>query len=624
MESNVLKDLVVVKRSGQRVSFNGAKIAIAIKSAFEDTYEVINEKDINSVYETVLTNIIDNYKDRKTINVEDIQDIIESNLNKEKYKVVYKSFSEYRLRRAASREAFNVKQTHKFVKAVEKIGLTARMNNYDKPNELINSFGKTISSEFALSYLIENKSVRAHDEGLVYINDIDSYSLGTISSANINISSLNKNSLNEFFIDLSRFIDLCKNDVYEELLISDFDTILRELVINEYKELLLKEFIKVLKIKELDTFIDINTIKNTISQIDNLYDKKEFNNQTLDLIYLNVSKIVIEDLKIILNNYFKLLLNKTFNNKIIVISLNNYSDSTSIFINKIYLDISKKNITNIYIKDSSIEIIEAITNSISNGDVIHLINSINRKKNYFSNGELVYKNINDEEALSLGRTINAKNTINLCRLALKSNNKESFYSLLDDYLEIAKNSLIQRYEVIANKFKNSYNIIFNGDYLFDSTKLEDNQKVRKVIRNGTLFIGYSGLIESVMILNKKDNSIIDSKDYTLIDDILKYISKKCEQYTKNEKLNFMICEIYDNNILKELIKIDKSVYGLINILNKNSYEPMYKFIKDYDVFSKYQKDFSSIYKIKLKKKIKEEIINIINSDLIYIEVKNDS
>lgn len=624
MESNVLKDLVVVKRSGQRVSFNGAKIAIAIKSAFEDTYEVINEKDINSVYETVLTNIIDNYKDRKTINVEDIQDIIESNLNKEKYKVVYKSFSEYRLRRAASREAFNVKQTHKFVKAVEKIGLTARMNNYDKPNELINSFGKTISSEFALSYLIENKSVRAHDEGLVYINDIDSYSLGTISSANINISSLNKNSLNEFFIDLSRFIDLCKNDVYEELLISDFDTILRELVINEYKELLLKEFIKVLKIKELDTFIDINTIKNTISQIDNIYDKKEFNNQTLDLIYLNVSKIVIEDLKIILNNYFKLLLNKTFNNKIIVISLNNYSDSTSIFINKIYLDISKKNITNIYIKDSSIEIIEAITNSISNGDVIHLINSINRKKNYFSNGELVYKNINDEEALSLGRTINAKNTINLCRLALKSNNKESFYSLLDDYLEIAKNSLIQRYEVIANKFKNSYNIIFNGDYLFDSTKLEDNQKVRKVIRNGTLFIGYSGLIESVMILNKKDNSIIDSKDYTLIDDILKYISEKCEQYTKNEKLNFMICEIYDNNILKELIKIDKSVYGLINILNKNSYEPMYKFIKDYDVFSKYQKDFSSIYKIKLKKKIKEEIINIINSDLIYIEVKNDS
>lgn len=624
MESNVLKDLVVVKRSGQRVSFNGAKIAIAIKSAFEDTYEVINEKDINSVYETVLTNIIDNYKDRKTINVEDIQDIIESNLNKEKYKVVYKSFSEYRLRRAASREAFNVKQTHKFVKAVEKIGLTARMNNYDKPNELINSFGKTISSEFALSYLIENKSVRAHDEGLVYINDIDSYSLGTISSANINISSLNKNSLNEFFIDLSRFIDLCKNDVYEELLISDFDTILRELVINEYKELLLKEFIKVLKIKELDTFIDINTIKNTVSQIDNIYDKKEFNNQTLDLIYLNVSKIVIEDLKIILNNYFKLLLNKTFNNKIIVISLNNYSDSTSIFINKIYLDISKKNITNIYIKDSSIEIIEAITNSISNGDVIHLINSINRKKNYFSNGELVYKNINDEEALSLGRTINAKNTINLCRLALKSNNKESFYSLLDDYLEIAKNSLIQRYEVIANKFKNSYNIIFNGDYLFDSTKLEDNQKVRKVIRNGTLFIGYSGLIESVMILNKKDNSIIDSKDYTLIDDILKYISKKCEQYTKNEKLNFMICEIYDNNILKELIKIDKSVYGLINILNKNSYEPMYKFIKDYDVFSKYQKDFSSIYKIKLKKKIKEEIINIINSDLIYIEVKNDS
>jgi len=36
MIENIFEELVVVKRSGQRVNFNGTKIAVAIKSAFDD------------------------------------------------------------------------------------------------------------------------------------------------------------------------------------------------------------------------------------------------------------------------------------------------------------------------------------------------------------------------------------------------------------------------------------------------------------------------------------------------------------------------------------------------------------------------------------------------------------
>ena len=53
MNSN-LSELVVVKRSGQRVNFNGAKIALAIKLAFDDTGTFNSEKDINKIYELVL------------------------------------------------------------------------------------------------------------------------------------------------------------------------------------------------------------------------------------------------------------------------------------------------------------------------------------------------------------------------------------------------------------------------------------------------------------------------------------------------------------------------------------------------------------------------------------------
>src|SRR5574344_2270558 len=117
-----LSDLTVVKRSGQRVLFNQLKIAVAIKAAFDNTENTYEEKDINKVFEDTLKYITNNYHDRKTINVEDIQDIIENVLKSDHYPDIFQSFSDYRIRRAESRKAFSEKQQHKFVKAIEKIG----------------------------------------------------------------------------------------------------------------------------------------------------------------------------------------------------------------------------------------------------------------------------------------------------------------------------------------------------------------------------------------------------------------------------------------------------------------------------------------------------------------------
>ena len=43
MEKNILDDIVVVKRSGQRVNFNPTKVAIAIKKGFDSVYENYDE-----------------------------------------------------------------------------------------------------------------------------------------------------------------------------------------------------------------------------------------------------------------------------------------------------------------------------------------------------------------------------------------------------------------------------------------------------------------------------------------------------------------------------------------------------------------------------------------------------
>ena len=95
MKDDVLNEIVVVKRSGQRVPFNGTKIAIAIKKGYDSVYEHYDEKLVNKVYEKVLKEITKDYQDRKTIGIEEIQDIIEKTL-KVADETVYKSFSEYR------------------------------------------------------------------------------------------------------------------------------------------------------------------------------------------------------------------------------------------------------------------------------------------------------------------------------------------------------------------------------------------------------------------------------------------------------------------------------------------------------------------------------------------------
>ena len=203
MEKDFLDDIVVVKRSGQRVSFNDAKIALAVKKGFDSVYEEYDEKNVYKVKEKVLAQIRKEYKDRKTIGVEDVSDVIEEVLKKLKYEEVYESFKNYRERRDASREAFVVKQQHKFVKAIESLGLkSATEENAKRENANVDGdgpmgtmlhFGSTVSREFAKAYLMDAKYSRAHDEGAIHIHDLDFWAMGTTTCMQIDLNKLFKN-----------------------------------------------------------------------------------------------------------------------------------------------------------------------------------------------------------------------------------------------------------------------------------------------------------------------------------------------------------------------------------------------------------------------------------------------
>ncbi len=640
--NDAFKELVVVKRTGQRVNFNGTKIAIAIGKGFDSVYENAEAKDINKVYELVLKTIDSNYKTRKTINVEDIQNIIEESLRILGYNEVYDSFSKYRLRRARSRDVFGIKPQHKFVKAIEKVGYFANEANNQKPNELIDSFAKIISKEFAISYLIEGKVEKAIEEGTIALNGIESYAIADTSSSHLNIDFENAKTIDDFFNEVIRTIILVKKDQFGEHTLINFDTILSTRVVNDFKNIFADEFLNNLKINGLDDFVDQTKINGYLKKLNEINDKfldNELKNNVLRNIFVITYEKVLHKLNKLLESNFKrlfsILESVLSQNEKIVISLDNNDSFVSNIIIKNYFNsiISNKILTNIFVNDN--DEINMILFEKMKSIEIHMIFEKNHDINYFSDGICVYENINGTNT-SKGRVINSISTINLARIALKNKTIKGFLEDLESIIELNKNALIQRFDLQGSKTKENYNILFNKGLLYDSEKLEDGQKVRKVLRNGAFVMGFVGLIEASLILNKKEDNNLTLEDFELALKIVKAINKKCDQLTFENRLNFISAEIYDEDISSNFIRLDKCVFGTLKLINKSKYEPVYKFINNskisfeekLNMYSLYQNKTSSIYKIDLKnidfKKYTKLIDEIKNAKIKYVGFKYDN
>ena len=319
MKKDFFDDIVVVKRSGQRVSFNDAKVAIAVKKGFDSVYEEYDEKEVNKVKEKVLKYIEKEYKDRKTINVEDVQDAIEKILQDMKYNEVYESFKNYRERRAASREAFVVKQQHKFVKAIESLGLkSATEENSKRENANVDGdgpmgtmlhFGSTVSREFAKAYLMDAKYSRAHDEGTIHIHDLDFWAMGTTTCTQIDLNKLFKNgfstghgylrtpnSINSYSALAAIAIQANQNEQHGGQSIPAFDYYMAPGVLKTFKKEFKQALYNLLEFEGFIEFLNFNKIIDIIDKLNtiefdmNLFDEFTSKNTKVRSIFDNAYK----------------------------------------------------------------------------------------------------------------------------------------------------------------------------------------------------------------------------------------------------------------------------------------------------------------------------------------------
>jgi len=646
-----LNDLVVVKRSGQRVGFNTNKIAIAIKKAFDYVRQADCEKQINKVYEDVLEYINNNYNDRKTINVEDIQDIIENKLKENKYEDVYLAFSDYRIRRAASRKAFGIKQQHKFAKAIERI-----VNNKDcfnnKPNYILLDFGKTIACEYTKTYVLDNKFVRAHEEGSIYIHNLDYYNLGKLSSTHM----IFDNITDEFFFDKIITNALCaKDEIDGEVAIDSLDYLLQRLVISSFKcnfKEKLKKYLTVggyleyLNIKKIEELIDK---EDSISFDIDLFSSFVYNRRVRDIFeiaYNDSMEFVMNFLNTNIKKMFILLEDNYKENKKFSISLGSNDSFEGLIINNLVLKVINEldKLHNVMLifkvkKNTNLELLNKVSELVINDKNIcfsFIDNSYNKNNyeevEYFSNGKRIFENDIYDDVGSKGRMIVSSVSINMGRLGLKYSGKDikDFYIEFDELLDLSRNCLVSIFETIGDKNKDNYQIIFNNN-IIDDDKLESGQKIRKVIKKGVLNIELAGLYECVLCLEEDI-----TKQRFLIEEIIDYAYSKSKKYTTESKLNFVVSETSKHRPLKKLMELDKAIYGILkNVTDKEMYkriDNMFNSKEDVvatlSYIGKYQKKFSGGCLVKLLlpknvtvKKIGEYLNLAMDSDVGFLKLE---
>jgi ribonucleoside-triphosphate reductase len=180
----------------------------------------------------------------------------------------------------------------------------------------------------------------------------------------------------------------------------------------------------------------------------------------------------------------------------------------------------------------------------------------------------VIGNINGAEQTT-GRGNFAFHTINLPRLAIETHieakdeegRKQLFFKKLDDMLEDAKGSLLDRFSLISNKtYENFPFTMQQGLYLTsDDEPHAITDKIAEVLKQASLSIGYVGLAETMLLLTGKTYGIDhEIDDYAF--SIVKHIREFVDKTQKETHLNWSCFATPAEAVAGRFANIDKNLF----------------------------------------------------------------
>ena len=189
----------------------------------------------------------------------------------------------------------------------------------------------------------------------------------------------------------------------------------------------------------------------------------------------------------------------------------------------------------------------------------------------------VMANVADpSKAITPGRGNLSFTSINLVRLGIKhgivngETDLDGFYQELKELLEDVKDQLLERYQYQCEKRVYNFPFLMGQGIWLDSEKLKPTDKVRRVLKHGTLSIGFIGLAECLKALIGKHHGESEEAE-KLGREIISFMRKQIDEYANSYTLNFSLIATPAEGLSGRFTKIDRAIYGKLKGITDREY-----------------------------------------------------
>lgn len=587
----------VIKRDGKEVEFRKENIKECIEKANSESISN-GESGIEENVISELVDKIDNICTRKkrSVSVEEIQDIVETELMKKHYYEVAKRYIRYRHKRELARKINTTDD--QIMSLINLQNEEIKQENSNKNPILIPTqrdyIAGEVSKDITKRVLLSQDIIDAHNEGIIHFHDMDYFIQPSHNCDLVNLEDMLQNgtvisgtmiekphSFSTACTITTQIIAQVASNQYGGQSIS-----LTHLApfVQKSREKIRKDVEKEVKymqgkILEIDQFkIDqiieqrvkeeikrgVQTIQYQVVTLMTTNGQSPF---VTIFMYLNEAKNEQEkhDLALIIEEVIKQRYQGTKNEKgvwitpafpklIYVLEEDNISeDSKYFYLTELAAKCTAKRLVPDYIS-------EKIMKELKNENCFPVM-GCRSALSPWKDGDGKYK--------FYGRFNKGVVTINLPDVALSSKkDMTTFWSIFDERLELCHKALIKRYERLKGTISDVAPILWQYGAL---ARLEKGETIDKLLTGGysTISLGYAGLCECVKYMTGKSHTDTSVTSFAI--EIMKHMNDKCDEWNEELYLGFGIYGSPIESTTYRFAKCLQKRFGIVDGVTDKNY-----------------------------------------------------
>ena len=582
----------VIKRNGEEVHFDRAKIVNAITKANGNVERIhqMNPYQIEAIADTIAEQV---QETPHAVNVEDIQDMVETSIMEMRGYEVAQKYVRYRYRRELKRKSNTT--DNGILALLDHINEEVNQENSNK-NPVINSTQRDymageVSKDLSKRVLLPEEIVRAHEEGIIHFHDTDYFAQKEHNCDLINLEDMLQNGtvISETMIEkphsfftacnvttqivaqvasnqyggqsftlahLAPFVDISRQKLRKNVIAerTECGEALDEDIINRVTERRLREEVKsgIQTIQyQLITLMTCNGQAPFVTVFMYLDEVPE--GRTRDDLAMIIEEVMLQRMQGVKNEK-GVWITPAFPKLIYVLDEDNITEGSKYWhLTELAAKCTAKRMVPDYISAK-------IMKELKKGEV------------YPCMGCRSFLTVEDSQMLPngkhkfYGRFNQGVVTINLVDVACSSEgDMDRFWQILDERLELCHRALRCRHERLLGTISDVAPILWQNGAL---ARLKKGETIDKLLYNGysTISLGYAGLYEMRML--GKSHTDPEAKPFAL--KVMQRLNDKCKEWREAENISYSVYGTPMESTTYKFAKCLQKRFGIIpGVTDKN-------------------------------------------------------